>query len=178
MQVAGQVDEADDGHAPLGGRGHLAEGLEVGGHEPGLQQEVVGWVPGDGQLGEGGDVGPRLGGDPVGVEDPLHVAVEVTDAGVDLAGGDAQAGHRARLPTAETGGPPTPAASPSRSEQARPHHPDATRRYGRGVTTVLGLLLVLVLFFAVPFVLVVTFAAARARRELRREEAEAEGPPD
>jgi hypothetical protein len=45
------------------------------------------------------------------------------------------------------------------------------------VATVLALLLVVVLFFAVPFLLVVSFATARARRELR-DEAHAEETTD
>jgi len=93
------LDEADDGHA-VGGLGrHRPQGLHVGGHEAGLQQEVLGRVAGDGQLGEGGDIGPGLDRLPVGGQDALDVAVQVADAGVDLAGSDAQAGHRASVPT-------------------------------------------------------------------------------
>ena len=62
VEVAPGVDEADDGRAPAGAGGHLGQGGAVVGHEPGLEHQVLGGVAGDGQLGEGSQVGPgRLG---------------------------------------------------------------------------------------------------------------------
>ena len=65
----------------------------VVGDEPGLQQQVLGRVAGDRQLGEGGDVAPSASARRERGEDALDVAVEVADPRVDLGGGDAQDGH-------------------------------------------------------------------------------------
>ena len=62
--------------------------------EAGLEQQVLGRVAGDGQLGEHGQVAalrprPRSSA----ASDPVDVAVEVADGGVDLAQRDTEAGH-------------------------------------------------------------------------------------
>ena len=40
--------------------GHPLQGGQVVGHEGRLEKKVLGWVAGDGQLGEGGQIGPVL----------------------------------------------------------------------------------------------------------------------
>ena len=66
---------------------------EVVGHEAGLEQQVLGRVAGDRELGEHGDVAAgRLGPVEHG-EQGRHVAVEVADDGVELAGGDPESRH-------------------------------------------------------------------------------------
>ena len=82
----------------------FGERSPVVGHEAGLEHEVLGRVAGDGQLGEGGEVGAGRLGLLQGVEDALHVAVEVTHDGVDLAQRHAQAAHPASVRRAP--GPP------------------------------------------------------------------------
>ena len=96
VQVELLVDEADHGDAALGGRGHLGQGGQVVGHEPGLQQQVLGRVAGDRQLREDGHVGAGLLGDAEGRDDPLGVAAQVADDRIELAERHAQAGHHSR----------------------------------------------------------------------------------
>src|ERR687897_2972258 len=93
VQVAPGVDETHHGGAPAAGRRHPVECGPVVGDEPGLEQQVFGWIPGERQLWEHREVaflGLGLGerGD-----DALDVAVEAADRGVDLAQSDAEPGH-------------------------------------------------------------------------------------
>src|SRR5690606_7255463 len=93
VEVAAGVDEPDD-HGALAGRGrHPVERPPVVGDEAGLQQQVLGRVAGQRQLGEDGQVAARLLGLPGGAQHALDVAVEVADGRVDLAERDADAGH-------------------------------------------------------------------------------------
>ena len=93
VEIALGIDEADDGGAASCAGGHLVERSPVGGDKPGLQHEVLGRVAGDGQLREDDDVAPRCFGIVVGGEDPLHVAVEVADHGVQLGEPDPDSCH-------------------------------------------------------------------------------------
>ena len=93
-----RADEADHDGALPGGGGDLLERGHVVGHEPGLEEEVLGRVARDGQLGHDADVGPGRLGRGQRAEDPLHVARQVADDGVELRGGEAQVRHRPRLP--------------------------------------------------------------------------------
>ncbi len=93
VQVDLLVDEADDGGAVLCGLGHLVQGDEVVGHEPGLEQQVFGRVAGDHQLGEHRQVGPRLLRLAQSAQGPFHVAAQVAHHGTELAQGDAQPSH-------------------------------------------------------------------------------------
>ena len=92
------VDVADDGRAAPGGCGHPGEDGLVVGHEGRPPEQVLGWVAGDGQLREHGQVGPALFGGVQRRRDPLRVAVEVAHHGVDLARGHAHSGHALSLP--------------------------------------------------------------------------------
>ncbi len=102
----------DDRDAVGGRGGDPVERLDVGGDEARLQEEVLRRVAGDRQLREGGDVGPGLAGGAVRGEDPLDVAVEVADARVDLAGGDAEAGHGLTVPAHRSPVPGRPRTVP------------------------------------------------------------------
>ena len=93
-QVEVLVDVAEHGDAPSRVAGQAGQRRLVVGDEAGLEDEVLGRVAGDRQLGEGGDVAAGLLGQVVGVEDLGDVAVEVTDGRVELRQGDAQHGHR------------------------------------------------------------------------------------
>ena len=55
--VPDHVDEPDERHARRGGRRHRLERGQVVGHEGRLQKEVLGRVPGDGELGKRGHIG-------------------------------------------------------------------------------------------------------------------------
>ena len=79
-------------HRPVAGR-HLGQGGLVVGDERRLEQQVLGRVAGDGQLGEHGDVAAGGVGPLQGGEDAGHVAVEVADDVVDLAGGHPESCH-------------------------------------------------------------------------------------
>src|SRR5207244_3358021 len=83
-----------DGGATARARRYLRQGGPIVGHEPGLEDEVLGGVAGDGELGEGGHVGAGGFGPVEGGDDPLDVSVEVADRGVDLTQGDAKPAHR------------------------------------------------------------------------------------
>ena len=93
VEVEAGVDEAHHRHAPAGAGGHPVEGGPVVGDEAGLEQEVLGRVAGDRQLGEHGHVALGDLGPVDGVEDGGGVAVEVAHDQVELAGGDTQARH-------------------------------------------------------------------------------------
>ena len=67
------------------------------GDERGAQQEVLGRIAGDRQLGEHDEIGAGGLGGLVRLEDAVDVAVEVTDDDVDLGGGDAQPRHHPRI---------------------------------------------------------------------------------
>jgi hypothetical protein len=84
-QVAVGIGEAHDRHAATRGLRHLLEGSPVVGDEARSKQQVLGWVAGDGELGEDGQV--ALGGLGIGVrrQDALDVAGEVAHDGVELA---------------------------------------------------------------------------------------------
>ncbi len=123
------VDEADHGGAAAGGRGDPGEDGLVVGHEGRPAEQVLGRVPGDGQLREDGEVGPgpprpRPGRPAIRRGIPLEVA----DHRVDLAGGHPHSGHGLSLPGALPGlfrrtwgrctarqQPPLPAAPPGRA---------------------------------------------------------------
>ena len=94
VEVAGGVDEAHGGGAPVGAGRNPLEGPLVVLDEARPEQQVLGRIAAEDQLGEDGDVALgvlRLLQDG---EDALDVAVEVADHGVHLAEGDAHQPHR------------------------------------------------------------------------------------
>ena len=75
---------------PVGRARDLLERLVRCADEAGAEEQILGWVAGDGELGEDDEIGAcaaRLG---EGREDPLAVAVEVADDGVQLRESDPQ----------------------------------------------------------------------------------------
>ena len=94
VQVPAGIDEADDGGAAPGASGDLGQRSPVVGHEPWLQDQVLGRVARDGQLREGGQVGAGGVGGVECLHDAGGVAVQVTDRGVHLAEGDADPAHQ------------------------------------------------------------------------------------
>jgi hypothetical protein len=92
-QVPVGVDEADHRRAPARAGGDLVERLAVGGHEAGLQHQILGWVPREGELREHGQVAAGRLRLLVRGQHPVDVAVEVTDHRVDLAQRQADPGH-------------------------------------------------------------------------------------
>ena len=75
----------------------LGQRLGRVGHEGGPEQQVLGRVAGDRELGERHEVGVDRGGPVVGLEDARLVAVEVTDDEVELRGRDPDARHGTSL---------------------------------------------------------------------------------
>ncbi len=91
------VHVADQQRGAVGGPlRQLVERAQVVLDEGGAEKQVLGWVPGDRQLGEGDEVAAGRLGLVVGGEDALDVAVEGPDDGIDLAEGDAHDRHRRR----------------------------------------------------------------------------------
>ena len=89
------VDKSDDGCTSLCSLGHLGKSNLVVGDEPRLQQQVLRWVTGDGQLGEHGQVRTAVSSArPKAVDHPFDIAGEVANHRVELAEGNAQPGHR------------------------------------------------------------------------------------
>ena len=83
-QVAVEPRRPDEGHEAAGGGRRLLERLASGVQEPGAEQQVLGRVPGDRELGEEDEVGagpPRVA---ERVHDLVPVAVEVADDDVQL----------------------------------------------------------------------------------------------
>ena len=97
------VDEADHGRRAPGGSRHPLERLEVVVHEAGLQQQVLGRVAGDRQLGEGHEVAVRGLGLLDGTDQALDVAVEVADHQVELGQGHSHTSHGVSLREARAG---------------------------------------------------------------------------
>ena len=93
VEVTTGVDEPHHGRTPTGAGRHLVEGGAVGGDEARLEDEVLGRVAGDGELGEHGDVAAGGLGLVVGREDALDVAVEVADHRVELTQPEPDARH-------------------------------------------------------------------------------------
>ena len=93
--VRGEVDEADDG-GDVQAAGGLLDAVERGQvlrHEGAAQDEVLGWVAGDGQLRQHDEVAGGRFGVADGGANAVGVAIEVADGGVDLGEGDAKAAH-------------------------------------------------------------------------------------
>ena len=90
--------EADHDGAVVGGRRHLLERGHVVGHEAGLEEQVLGRVARDGELGDHAEVGAGGLGGGQGAQHLLHVPRQVAHDGVELRGGQAQVWHRPRLP--------------------------------------------------------------------------------
>ena len=97
VEVVAGVGEPDDGDARPRAGGHLVDRFAAGPHERRLQQQVLGRVPADGELGEHGEVGTGPFGAVEGVENPERVAVEVAHDRADLAQRDAEPMHRLSL---------------------------------------------------------------------------------
>ena len=87
------LGEPDHGGAFTRARGELGDRLLRRGHERRFQQQVLGRVSRNHQLGEHHQVAALGDGSVVALQRPLDVAVEVTDHRVDLSGSDAQPRH-------------------------------------------------------------------------------------
>ena len=98
VEIAAGIDEADDGRTVPRTRRHLLHCDPVGPHEAGLEQKVLRRIPGDGQFWEHGHVAAGALRLAVRGDDAIGIAVEVADDRVQLAKGDADASHTARLP--------------------------------------------------------------------------------
>jgi len=86
--AVGPVGETDDRSARTRDAGrHLVERSTVVGHEAGLQQQILGRVAGDRELGEDGEIGALLLGLAHPLVDERHVSGQVTDLRVDLTEG-------------------------------------------------------------------------------------------
>ena len=93
MQVAAGFGEPDDGRGPRGAGRDLVEHLDRLRDERGPQQEILGRVPGDRQLGEHDEIATGGLGRVVRLEDALRVAFEIADDDVQLGGGHPKARH-------------------------------------------------------------------------------------
>ena len=102
------VDEAHHGDAPAAAGHDLVDRGEVVAHEAGAQQQILGRVAGDGELGQGQHVAPLRLGLAHHLEDAGDVAGQVADDGVDLGQAHPDGWHRRNLGRVGTGAP-TPA---------------------------------------------------------------------
>ena len=126
--VPRHVDEPDERHTRRGGGGHLLQSGQVVRHEGRLQQQVLGGIAGDGELGEGCDVGAFGLDARQAVDDPRHVAFHFADDGVELAQRHTQVGHGKILSAPSAGpawhaavmAPPSPGAHRAGAGPPRP----------------------------------------------------------
>jgi hypothetical protein len=81
---------------PPGGRRHLFQRGHVVGHEAGLEEQILGRVARNGQLGHHAHVGPGMLGRGERGQDAVDIARQVPDDGVQLRGGQAQVRHSPR----------------------------------------------------------------------------------
>jgi len=88
------VDKPDNSGDAPGRPLDVLERPQVVIHELRLEQQVLGGIAGHGELGEGHDVGPGLPGAADRFDDPVPVAGEVADRGVDLCHGNAKGSHK------------------------------------------------------------------------------------
>ena len=91
--AVGAAGGSHDGERIAGRGGDLRQAAVGLVEELAFEQQVLGRVPDEGQLGKGDDVGACLGGLLHSVKDEAGVGVEVADGGVDLREGDADAAH-------------------------------------------------------------------------------------
>jgi len=84
VDVQVEVDETDHGGDAFGRRHHLVQLAQVVADEAGLQEEVLGGVAGQGQLGEYDQVGLLAARPRHPVDDLLGVAAQVAHGAVDL----------------------------------------------------------------------------------------------
>ena len=91
------ADEPDHDRALPRGRRDLFERGHVVGHEARLEEEVLGWVARDGQLGHDAEVRLRRLRGRQRAQHPLDVARKVADHGVQLCSSEAQVRHQTRL---------------------------------------------------------------------------------
>ena len=96
VDVLGALGEADDGDEPVRLAGQLAQRGGGVGEEVLLEQQVLGRVAGEGELGEQHQLGARVAGRAHSRADALGVAGDVADGGVHLAEGEAHAPDRIR----------------------------------------------------------------------------------
>ena len=89
------VDEADHHSYVLGMVDDLVEAGAVLGDEVGFVEQVLGGVAGDGELGEGDEVGVAGSGLVDVVEGLGRVAPQIADGGVDLGEGCSECSHGA-----------------------------------------------------------------------------------
>ena len=83
-------DGQAQGYGETGGcRQQIAQGRAGCGNEIGLEQQVLGWIAGDDQLGEENEVGALLAGFLQPVADFLCVALDIAHGNVDLGQGKA-----------------------------------------------------------------------------------------
>ena len=83
------VHEADERDAPSGRATTSCSAARLSRTKLGSQQQVLGRVAGDGELGERQQVAALVLGISHDRQDPLHVAGEIADHGVDLGETDA-----------------------------------------------------------------------------------------
>ncbi len=83
-EVAVEVRRANERRDPLGLGCDLLEGLGGGAEEPWAEEQILGRIPGDRELGEEDELGARVAGLGEPLEDARAVALEVTDDRVHL----------------------------------------------------------------------------------------------
>ena len=112
VQVAVGFGKADDRGHPSGARRELLERLLGLGHEGRPEEEILGRVAGDRQLGKGNEVAIEGVGTLVGIQQARRVALEVPDDEVELGCGDTESCHHQRIR-------PNPARRPRRAGPAQ-----------------------------------------------------------
>src|SRR5205085_12695275 len=84
VEVAVEVRGADEGSDAPGLERDLVHRPLGRPHEAGAQEQILGRIARDGQLGEENEIGPFAARLLEALEDPVAVAVEVADDGIDL----------------------------------------------------------------------------------------------
>jgi hypothetical protein len=97
----GRLHEPDNGRGLADLGGHPLGGGPAGGQERRLEDQVLGRVAGQRELGEDHQVGAGGGRLGVGAQHPPDIAVEVPDDRVDLRPREPQPLHRARVAARE-----------------------------------------------------------------------------
>src|SRR5439155_14845714 len=93
VEIAVEVREADDGRDSVRRRRDLGERLLVRANERWFEQEVLGRIAGDDQLGERDDIGADVARTLDAVADDAGVPVDIPDRGIDLRKREAQRPH-------------------------------------------------------------------------------------
>ena len=93
IDVGVSVSEPDHHGNVTGGRRHLPQLPDVLLDELRLEQQVLGGIPGYGELRKRDEIGPRVPRAVYVLDDPAGIAVQVADRGIGLGQGNSECTH-------------------------------------------------------------------------------------